>query len=159
MLVCAVYCLYRSLLNPDSGLITAEIVISLAATYGCYLFASLIALDPWHLLTSFVPYMVLSPVWINLFNIYAFSNLHDFSWGTKGDDTITSDLGVTKKVGADTVQMDLPSAQADIDTAYDGSLHNLKTRPMIVPPAKSASQLTEAKKVSLASRTATRHCG
>lgn len=36
-----------------------------------YLFASILAFDPWHMLTSFVPYMLLSPTYINVLNMYA----------------------------------------------------------------------------------------
>src|SRR5437660_1094611 len=38
-----------------------EIVISLAATYGLYLFGSIIHLEPWHMFTSFIQYMFLLP--------------------------------------------------------------------------------------------------
>lgn len=38
-----------------------EIVISLAATYGLYFFASFIHLEPWHMFTSFAQYMFLLP--------------------------------------------------------------------------------------------------
>lgn len=98
---------------------------------------SLIACDPWHLVTSMGQYLLMAPIYINLLNIYAFSNLHDFSWGTKEDARVDVDLGVTTKISNDTVNMALPSDQNDIDIAYDTSLHNLKTRPMIVPPPLS----------------------
>lgn len=59
-----------------------------------YAFGSLLALDPWHMFTSFIPYMFLSPMYINVLNMcvpsafffkpmltlllsYAFSNLDD----------------------------------------------------------------------------------
>jgi cellulose synthase/poly-beta-1,6-N-acetylglucosamine synthase-like glycosyltransferase len=38
-----------------------EIVISLAATYGLYLISSLMHLEPWHMLTSFLQYLFLLP--------------------------------------------------------------------------------------------------
>lgn len=37
-----------------------NIVLSLIATYGIYIVASLLALDPWHMLTSFVQYLLVS---------------------------------------------------------------------------------------------------
>ena len=33
-----------------------------------------------HLVTSMAQYMLAAPIYINLLNIYSFSNLHDFSW-------------------------------------------------------------------------------
>lgn len=38
-----------------------EIVISLAATYGLYFFASFMHFEPWHMFTSFIQYMFLLP--------------------------------------------------------------------------------------------------
>jgi chitin synthase len=35
-----------------------NIVLSLIATYGIYILASVLALDPWHLLTSFPQYLL-----------------------------------------------------------------------------------------------------
>lgn len=38
-------------------------------TYAVYLFSSLLAFDPWHMVTSFVQYMLLSPTYINILNV------------------------------------------------------------------------------------------
>ncbi|SCZ88136.1 BZ3500_MvSof-1268-A1-R1_Chr10-2g02854 [Microbotryum saponariae] len=143
MVGATVFCTIKAIQLMHSNLIMFQIVVSIVATYGCFVLSSLIAMDPWHLVTSMFQYIIFSPVSINLLNIYAFSNLHDFSWGTKELTTQEQDLGVTKKIGKDTVNMTLPSDQADIDVAYDRSLHNLKTRPMIVPPTLSQKQREE----------------
>lgn len=37
-----------------------NIVLSLIATYGIYILASILALDPWHMLTSFIQYLLVS---------------------------------------------------------------------------------------------------
>lgn len=34
-----------------------------------YALSSILALDPWHMLTSFIPYMLLSPMYINVLNM------------------------------------------------------------------------------------------
>lgn len=49
-----------------------------------------------------------------MLNIYAFANLHDFSWGTKEQTTSEIDLGITKKVNQNEVDMALPADQSDI---------------------------------------------
>src|SRR3954470_22318310 len=54
-----------------------DVIISLAATYGLYVISSLMYLDPWHMFTSFLQYMLLLPSYINILNIYAFCNIHD----------------------------------------------------------------------------------
>ncbi|KAI5479650.1 glycosyltransferase family 2 protein [Pseudohyphozyma bogoriensis] len=143
MLAAAGYCIYRSVKDMQDSLIFAEIVISLCSTYGAYVLASLVALDPWHLVTCMAQYLLFSPIYINLLSIYAFSNLHDFSWGTKDITTQEVDLGVAASAGSDTVDVALPTAQADIDGSYDDALHRIKTRPMIVPKPKSVKDKEE----------------
>ena len=68
-----------------------DMLVSILATYGLYLAASLIHLDPWHIFTSMGQYLLLLPTYTNLFMIYSFCNLHDVSWGTKGDNTASKD--------------------------------------------------------------------
>ena len=34
-----------------------------------YAFSSLLAFDPWHMLTSFLPYLLLSPTYINILSM------------------------------------------------------------------------------------------
>ncbi|TKY90705.1 hypothetical protein EX895_000703 [Sporisorium graminicola] len=132
MMVAAVLCLSKVVKRVEHDAIYAQMVVSLLATYGVYLISSLLACDPLHLVTSFLQYLLLAPTYINILNIYAFCNLHDFSWGTKGDTTVSKDLGAVVSTGKGTVEITLPTAQADIDTAYDDALNNLRTRPMII---------------------------
>jgi chitin synthase len=53
------------------------------------------------MITSFVQYLLLLPSYVNILLIYAFCNLHDVSWGTKGDNGASKDLGQVKKVEKD----------------------------------------------------------
>ncbi|CAG8719821.1 20295_t:CDS:2, partial [Racocetra persica] len=62
----------------------ASVIISLIATYGIYVISSIMMLDPWHMLTCIIQYTLLIPFYINILNVYAFCNIHDVSWGTKG---------------------------------------------------------------------------
>lgn len=54
-----------------------NIVVSVCSTFGCWLIASLLWLEPWHMLTSSVQYVLMSPTWVNVFSTYAYSNIHD----------------------------------------------------------------------------------
>lgn len=54
-----------------------SVVISLLATYGLYVIASVLYLDPWHMITSFSQYLFLLPTYVNILNVYAFCNIHD----------------------------------------------------------------------------------
>jgi chitin synthase len=57
------------------------------------------------MLTSFIQYLLLLPSYVNILLIYAFCNLHDVSWGTKGDNGASKDLGQAKKVEKDGKEM------------------------------------------------------
>ena len=37
--------------------------------FAVYTVSSFLALDPWHMFTSFIPYLLLSPTYINILNM------------------------------------------------------------------------------------------
>ncbi|KAG2044503.1 chitin synthase [Suillus americanus] len=107
-----------------------EIVISLAATYGLYFFSSFMHLEPWHMFSSFIQYMFLLPSYVNILMMYAMCNLHDVTWGTKGDNGSTKDLGGAKKVKGqkDMMEVEIPTAREDVDRMWAASRSALKVR-------------------------------
>lgn len=79
-----------------------DLVVSVLSTYVLYFAASFMYFEPWHMFTSFIQYILISPTYINVFNIYAFCNLHDLSWGNRDDEVIKDEtpakmLKVSKK--------------------------------------------------------------
>ncbi|KAG8801967.1 Chitin synthase, class 2 [Serendipita sp. 398] len=110
-----------------------DIVISLAATYGLYFFSSFLHFEPWHMFTSFLQYMFLLPSYVNILMMYAMCNLHDVSWGTKGDNGSAKDLGGAKKVankdGEDMYEVELPTAREDVDSVWAASRNALRNKP------------------------------
>lgn len=106
-----------------------NIIVSLVATLGLYVFASLLHFDPWHMITSFIQYILLAPSYINVLNVYAFANVHDVSWGTKGDNKVNTDLGVVKTGGGNEAEVLVPTEQNDINAAYEDAIEVLKTKP------------------------------
>ncbi|KAG8899882.1 hypothetical protein FRB99_006400, partial [Tulasnella sp. 403] len=76
MVACAVVCTVRVAKNIDDQLFV-RMIVSVIATYGVYFASSFFALDPWHMFTSFIPYIILSPMYLNILTIYAFCNLDD----------------------------------------------------------------------------------
>ena len=97
------------------------------ATYGLYLISSILFLDPWHMLTSFIQYLLLLPSYVNILLIYAFCNLHDVSWGTKGDNGASKDLGQAKKIEKDGKEMvRLVSSDRLICERWRELIHRLK---------------------------------
>ncbi|KFY44492.1 hypothetical protein V494_01449 [Pseudogymnoascus sp. VKM F-4513 (FW-928)] len=123
--------------------IFTNVAVSIASTIGLYFFSSFLYLDPWHMFTSAAQYFALLPSYICTLQIYAFCNTHDISWGTKGDNTVRTDLGtaVSKHKGS-TVLLDMPSEQLDIDSGYDEALRNLRDRIEVaeVGPSEETAQ-------------------
>lgn len=122
-----------------------EIVISLLATYGLYLFSSIIHFEPWHMFTSFLQYMFLLPTYVNILMMYAMCNLHDVTWGTKGDNGAAKDLGGAKKVkaadGKEVLEVEIPTAIEDVDSVWAASRAALR-----VPPPKEREHRDAATK-------------
>lgn len=117
-----------------------SVVISMASTYGLYILSSLLYLDPWHMVTSLVQYLLLLPTYVNILNVYAFCNTHDVSWGTKGDNATPMDLGVAGKAqmnekGEEAVEVELADGQDLINRNYDDALQSLQ---LIQDPVKES---------------------
>ncbi|RDW63041.1 Chitin synthase [Aspergillus mulundensis] len=99
------------------------VLIALASTYGIYVLASLLYMDPWHILTSSWAYFLGSTTSINILMVFAFCNWHDVSWGTKGADTADKLPSATTQKdsvgdgGHFIEEVDLP--QADIDCQFE----------------------------------------
>ncbi|KAA8913444.1 hypothetical protein TRICI_003204 [Trichomonascus ciferrii] len=102
-----------------------DLVVSMLSTYALYIVSSLLFFEPWHLLTSFLQYLLVSPAYINVLNVYAFCNIHDISWGTKGDTEQKMDLGVAKTNQAGKLEVDIPTHVDDIDSSYMNQIQTL----------------------------------
>ncbi|KAG6874429.1 hypothetical protein C0995_015165 [Termitomyces sp. Mi166 len=116
-----------------------DIVIALLATYGLYFISSFMHFEPWHMFTSFAQYMFLLPSYVNILMMYAMCNLHDVTWGTKGDNGAAKDLGGAKKVknedGKEMLEVELPTAREDVDQLWVAARNSLKIKP---PPEKES---------------------
>lgn len=70
-----------------------------------------------------------------------FANVHDITWGTKGDNKVATDLGVVKTdAKSNAVEVDAPTDRADIDAAYDTALQILHSKPIKEAPKKDMEQ-------------------
>jgi chitin synthase len=118
------------------------VIVSLAATYLLYFIVSFLFLDPWHMFTSFVQYLLLTPTYINILNVYAFCNTHDITWGTKGDDK--AEKLPSAKVKADgKVDVAIPTDDGDLNQQYAAELKMIESKAPKEKRIPSASEKQE----------------
>lgn len=116
------------------------LIVSVMSTYGIWLIASLLMFDPWHMITSLLQYMLLTPTFTNVLNVYAFCNTHDVSWGTKGDDKPDKLPSISTKDGQG--KTDLPD-EGDLNAQYERELQVFSRKPVKEVKALSPAQLDE----------------
>jgi len=91
MIIASIACALEA--AGQGGAANSIMLFSLLITYGCkcscfswiwpfahqlievYALSSLLALDPWHMITSFIPYIFLSPTYVNILNVFVSSCL------------------------------------------------------------------------------------
>ncbi|KAF2704722.1 glycosyltransferase family 2 protein [Pleomassaria siparia CBS 279.74] len=118
------------------------LVVSLASTYLMWFIVSIIFLDPWHMFTSFIQYLLMTPTYINILNVYAFCNTHDITWGTKGDDKPDKLPSVTTKADGK-ADIHAPTDDADLNTQYESELRVFGTKYVEPTKVPSASDKQE----------------
>jgi len=107
--------------------IFSTLIVSMASTYLLWFVASFIFFDPWHMFTSLIQYLLMTPSYINILNVYAFCNTHDITWGTKGD-TKPEKLGSVNLTTDGKAKINLPSEDADLNTQYEKELRLFATK-------------------------------
>ena len=81
--------------------------------------------------SSFFQYLCLAPSFTNVLNVYAFCNLHDVSWGTKGSDkaealpSVSSSKGKTEEAA---VVQDTERMQEDLDAVFKETVNRAVTK-------------------------------
>ncbi|KAF4620081.1 hypothetical protein D9613_005225 [Agrocybe pediades] len=131
--------LATALFTPPVALLIAAII----STFGIYFIASFLyaSRDPWHMFSSFLQYMCIAPSFTNVLNVYAFCNLHDVSWGTKGSDKAEALPSVSSSKAKDAdaaVVEDKTQVQADVDAAFketvSRALTKIQTKEVVEKP-------------------------
>jgi len=138
MLAMAIYTVYKSFADTSKSfkdkLLTPtfrNIVISLLSTYGLYIIGSLLHGQPWHMITSFIQYLLMLPSYVNILMTYAFCNTHDVSWGTKGDNTIAPTTNTVKINPGEKISVELPT-QSSLDERYEKLIVDIKRKEKVV---------------------------
>ncbi|KAI9330185.1 chitin synthase-domain-containing protein [Obelidium mucronatum] len=105
-----------------------DLVVSVCSTYLLYFISSAMFLDPWHTFTCIIQYLLMIPTFTNILMVYAFTNIHDISWGTKGITEATTLPAVTTSVNASgekVATVDLPDQNKDADEYYVNALQKI----------------------------------
>lgn len=112
-----------------------DLVVSMVSTYILYFVGAFLYGEPSFMFTSFVQYVLLSPTYVNVLNIYAFANIHDVSWGNR-DVAQAKDLGAAKSTGADKDElvMIVPGVSDELDESYLNNLESLRSPPQVLEP-------------------------
>jgi len=107
------------------------LIAAMVSTFGIYFIASFLYRDPWHMFSSFLQYLCLAPSFTNVLNVYAFCNLHDVSWGTKGSDKAevlpSVSSSKSKDAGAPVVE-DTTKMQEEVDAAFKETVTRAVTK-------------------------------
>ena len=70
--------------------------------------------------SSFLQYLCLAPSFTNVLNVYAFCNLHDVSWGTKGSDKAEAlpSISSSRSQDAEVAVVEDTTKIQDVDAAF-----------------------------------------
>lgn len=122
-----------------------DLVVSVLSTYLLYTFGAIIHGEPSFMFTSFFQYLMLSPSYINVLNIYSFCNIHDISWGTR-DVPQARDLGAAKisdKSGELVISV-VPASDQELEESYNDILDELRTPPpqLVAVPNKKQQEIS-----------------
>jgi len=105
-----------------SSIGSLTVYVAIAGIFGVNFAVSILYLDMWHMVTSYLQHLSIASSYINILNMYAFSNWHDASWGTKssGGDAVACSSSQNLKAFDDGLYIEKPERPAtDIDTAFE----------------------------------------
>jgi chitin synthase len=72
------------------------------------------------------------------------TSFSDVSWGTKGDNKVSTDLGtVATGKNKNEVEVAVPTAEQDLNAAYEDAIHVLSTKPPTVESKPDAATQQE----------------
>ena len=90
--------------------------------------------------SSFIQYLLLAPSFTNVLNVYAFCNLHDVSWGTKGSDkaealpSVSSKKGKTEEAVVEEATRNKEDLDAHFKDTVTRALTKLEVKEVIEKP-------------------------
>ena len=125
----------------DIGSVT--VMATAISAFGVYIAAGFLCLSPWHLFHSWAQYLFIQSSYVNILKVYAFSNIHDATWGHKsgkpapvvppGGVVFTEQPTKTTKIGSDVVVEEVEQTQEDIDAVFEAVVRRALTPPNYNP--------------------------
>ncbi|KAH8823554.1 glycosyltransferase family 2 protein [Flagelloscypha sp. PMI_526] len=119
----------HAFIEPPLG----PLVAALLSTFGFYLIGSLLFWDMGHMVHSFGQYLLVAMSFTNVLNVYAFCNLHDVSWGTKGSDKADSLPSISSSSSAKDDEpsvLDTTKVQEDVDASFRDTVARALSAPI-----------------------------
>lgn len=114
---------YDMLSASAHNLGSTMILMTLVATYGVHLLASILYMDPWHVATSSWAYFAGTTCGPNILMVYSFCNWHDVSIGTKVVDKSKSlPEAQTKRDEKSRFIEEMERPQVDIDSLFHATV-------------------------------------
>lgn len=95
-----------------------------------------------HYARQFFQYLLLTPTYINILNVYAFCNTHDITWGTKGDDKAPK-LGNATVKDDGKVTVNIPQDDGDLNAQYDAEMAKIANKAPKETKTVSAAEKQE----------------
>ncbi|KAH8809363.1 chitin synthase [Xylogone sp. PMI_703] len=129
MIGLVVICIRDGLFGISSSILTNSITLNLlfplCLTYTFWLILAIISGSPGHMFNSIIQYIILLPMRINVSNLYALCQIHDISWGTRGDNLPQALPSV--RVDASKYSFDDMNAS---DSGYETAMQQLRTKEL-----------------------------
>lgn len=91
---------------------------------------------------KFFQYLLLTPTYVNILNVYAFCNTHDITWGTKGEDKPEKLPTANLKPGGK-VDVDIPTDDTDLNKQYENEMKLISAKAIKEVKKPSASEKQE----------------
>jgi chitin synthase len=137
---------YVSTFYSSIGSLT--VLTTCGAVFGVYYAISFLHLDPWHMFNSYPQYLFVASSYTNILNIYAFSNWHDVSWGSKRGKEAAADVlpsaEITKADDSAKVAEVVDWTQGSIDANFEATVKRALTPYVPGNPTRPKKTLEES---------------
>lgn len=91
---------------------------------------------------QFLQYLLLTPTYINILNVYAFCNTHDITWGTRAEEK-APELAAAKVKPDGKVDLNIPQDDGDLNAQYEAEMKKIEQKAKEEDPPVKESEKQE----------------